>query len=87
MKKILLSAFATVSLFFSVSAQTTVTLTATGATGSFNTGSVNSAGTKNDGNMVTINSGANVGWAKFDLSTLPAGAVVMSANCEFTTYT
>lgn len=87
MKKILLSAFATVSLFFSVSAQTTVTLTATGVTGSFNTGSVNSAGTKNDGNMVTINSGANVGWAKFDLSTLPAGAVVMSANCEFTTYT
>ena len=86
MKKKLLHVFSALALCFSVSAQTTVTITATGSAGSFNTGSVNSAGTKNDGNMVTINSGANAGWAKFDLSTLPAGAVIMSANCVFTTY-
>jgi hypothetical protein len=87
MKKILLSAFIALTLCFSLSAQTTVTITATGTTGSFNTGSVNSAGVKNDGNMVTINSGANAGWAKFDMTAIPAGAVVMSVNCAFTTYT
>lgn len=87
MKKILLSAIATLTLYFSVSAQTTVTITATGTAGSFNTGSVNSGGTKNDGNMVTINSTSNAGWAKFDMTSIPAGAVVMSVNCAFTTYT
>ena len=87
MKKILLSAFTALTLCFSVSAQTTVTITATGTAGSFNTGSVNSAGVKNDGNMITINSGANAGWAKFDMTSIPAGAVVMSVNCAFTTYT
>lgn len=87
MKKILLSAFTALTLCFSVSAQTTVTITATGTAGSFNTGSVNSAGVKNDGNMITINSGANAGWAKFDMTSIPAGAVVMSVNCAFTTFT
>ncbi|MES2763872.1 MAG: GEVED domain-containing protein [Bacteroidota bacterium] len=87
MKKQLLSVFAALTLCFSVSAQTTVTVTATGAPGSFNTGSVNSAGTKNDGNMININSGQNAGWAKFDMTTLPTSAVIMSVTCAFTTYT
>ena len=87
MKKQLLNVFAALTLSIGVSAQTTVTITATGTAGSFNTGSVNSAGVKNDGNMVTINSGANAGWAKFDMTSIPAGAVIMSANCLFTTYT
>jgi len=87
MKKLLLSAIATLTFCYSVSAQTTVTITATGTAGSFNTGSVNSGGTKNDGNMVTINSTSNAGWAKFDMTSIPAGAVVMSVNCAFTTYT
>lgn len=84
-KKLLLFALSLIC-FFGVQAQTTVTVTATGAAGSYNTGSVNSAGTKNDGNMTTINSSSNAGWAMFDLSTIPAGAIVMSANCIFTTY-
>ena len=87
MKKQLLNVFAALALCFGVSAQTTVTVTATGTAGSFNTGSVNSAGVKNDGNMVNINSTTNAGWAKFDLSTLPSSAVVMSVSCVFTTYT
>jgi hypothetical protein len=74
-------------LGFTASAQTTVTIYATGAAGSYNTGSVNSAGTKNDGNMITINSSTNRGWAKFDLSSIPAGALIVSANAVFTTYT
>ncbi len=86
MKKPLLNTFAALMLCISVSAQTTVTITAIGAAGSFNTGSVNSAGVKNDGNMININQTTNAGWAKFDLTTLPAGAVVMSVNCAFTTY-
>jgi hypothetical protein len=87
MKKRLLKTFAALALSIGITAQTTVTVTATGAAGSFNTGSVNSAGVKNDGNMININTSANAGWAKFDLSTIPAGAVVMSASCVFTTYT
>lgn len=68
-------------------AQTTVTITATGTTGSYNTGSVDNTGVKNDGNMTTINQSANRGWAKFDLSSIPSGAIIVSANAVFTTYT
>lgn len=68
-------------------AQTTVTINATGTAGSYMTGSVNSAGTKNDDPMITINSGANRGWAHFDLSSIPSGASIVSANAIFTTYT
>lgn len=87
MKKLLLNVFAALTLSFGVTAQTTVTVTATGTAGSYNTGSVNSAGVKNDGNMININSSTNAGWAKFDMTSIPAGAVVMSVNCAFTTYT
>jgi hypothetical protein len=62
-------------------------INATGLTGSYRTGSVNSAGTKNDGNMITINSSANRGFASFDLSTIPAGSIINSVSVEFTTYT
>ncbi|HTF03161.1 MAG TPA: hypothetical protein VK826_04015, partial [Bacteroidia bacterium] len=67
-------------------AQTTVTIQATGSAGSFNTGSVNAAGTKNDGDMITINQTANRGWAEFDLSSIPANAVVSAVTANFTTY-
>ena len=63
-----------------------VTINATGTVGSYRTGSVNSGGTVNDGNMVTINSGSNRGFASFDLSTVPAGAIINSVTVEFTTY-
>ena len=68
-------------------AQTTTTIFCTGAAASFNSGSVNSTGTKNDGNMVTINTSTNRGWAKFNLSTLPAAATITSANIIFSTIT
>jgi hypothetical protein len=67
-------------------AQTTVTISATGTAGSFRTGSVSSAGVKNDGNMININSGANRGWAYYDLSTIPAGSTVTAVNAIFTTF-
>ena len=86
MKRILLTGLCSLMLFVGIKAQTTVTITATGTAGSFNTGSVNSGGTKNDGDMITINSGANAGWAKFDLSSLPPSAVVTAVSCAFTTY-
>lgn len=67
-------------------AQVISTVYATGTTGSYATGSVNSAGTKNDGNMVTINSSTNRGWAVFDLSSIPSGAIINSVTLKFTTY-
>lgn len=68
-------------------AQTTVTINCTGSAGSFNSGSVNSSGTKNDDNMITINSGENRGWARFDLSSIPIGSVISAVTANFTTYT
>jgi|GEM_PF-2061814 len=65
----------------------TLTVNATGTTGSFNTGSVTSAGVKSDGNMVNINSSGSRGFAKFDISSLPAGAVITGVTCNFTTFT
>lgn len=67
-------------------AQVTTTINATGTTGSFNTGSVSSSGTKNDGNITNITTSANRGWAVFDLSSIPNGSVINSANVIFTTY-
>lgn len=64
----------------------TTTINAVGAVGSFATGSVNAAGVKNDGNMVTLNTGANRGWAVFDLSSIPAGSSISSVSLSFTTY-
>jgi GEVED domain/Ig-like domain CHU_C associated/Secretion system C-terminal sorting domain len=65
-------------------AQTTVTITA--SSGPLLTGSVTAGGVTNDGNMVTINSGANRGWAYYDLSSIPYGAIVSSATMYYTTY-
>jgi len=63
----------------------TDTIWATGTTGSYITGSVNSSGTKNDGLMTTINSSTNRGWAVFDLSNIPTGSVINSSTVVFTT--
>ena len=65
-------------------AQTTVTITA--SSGPLLTGSVTPGGVTNDGNMVTINQTANRGWAYYDLSSIPYGAVVSSATVYYTTY-
>lgn len=67
-------------------AQVTTTINATGTPGSYNTGSVNSGGTKNDGHLTNIRTSANRGWAVFDLSTIPSGATVTKVQIEFTTY-
>ncbi|MES2655985.1 MAG: T9SS type A sorting domain-containing protein [Bacteroidota bacterium] len=76
------------ALISNLNAQVTVTITlnCNGNTGSLASGSVSSTGTINDGDMVTINSSANRGWAKFDLSFLPAGATINSATAFFTTF-
>jgi subtilisin-like proprotein convertase family protein len=67
-------------------AQVTVTITCTGTTGSFNSGSVNSSGTINDGNLVNLSSSSNRGWARFDLSSIPTGATVTAVTSNFTTF-
>lgn len=67
-------------------AQTTVTITCTGTTGSFNSGSVTSGGTKSDGNMVNLSSTGSRGWARFDLSSIPAGSTVTAVTANFTTF-
>ena len=69
-----------------VSQGQTVTITCTGAPGSFQSGSVNSAGTKNDGNMININSSMNRGWAHYDLSSIPNSATVTAVTANFTTF-
>ncbi len=76
------------ALISNLNAQVTVTITlnCNGKTGSLASGSVSSTGTINDGDMTTINSSANRGWAKFDLSFLPAGATITAANALFTTF-
>src|SRR5689334_12698783 len=71
-----------------INAQTTVTINATGTTGSFKTGGVNSTGTKVDGNMTNVSTttGNNRGWAVFDLSSIPAGANITAVNVIHTTF-
>lgn len=71
-----------------INAQTTVTINATGTTGSFKTGGVNSTGTKVDGNMTNVSTttGNNRGWAVFDLSSIPVGANITAVNVIFTTF-
>jgi hypothetical protein len=73
------------STFGMLQAQATV-INITPAVAPLKTGSVNSAGTKNDGNMVNINTNANRGWATFSLSGIPSGAIINSANIIFTTF-
>lgn len=85
--RLLLLYFTFGMLTIGAEAQTTVTITCTGSAGSFNSGSVNSTGTKNDGNMVTINSSANRGWAHYDLTSIPLGATVTGVTANFTTFT
>ena len=68
-------------------AQTTVTITATGSTGSFITGSTDGLA-KFDGDMTNINASTtgSRGWASYNLSTIPAGAIISAATANFTTY-
>lgn len=67
-------------------AQVTVTINA--SSGTLRTGSVNSSGTKNSGDMLNIRtlSTGSRGWAVFDLSTIPAGAIITSAQVKFRTF-
>ena len=78
-----------ISLLFFVqagNAQITQTIVCSGVTGSFKSGSVNAAGIKNDGQMISLNSSNNRGWATFDLSSIPSGSLISSVNLQFTTY-
>ena len=69
-------------LSFVTFAQSTVTIYATGLTGSYITGTASSFGTRTDGNIVT--SGTTFrGYAVFDLSSIPAGATITSVVIGF----
>ncbi|MCX6187005.1 MAG: GEVED domain-containing protein, partial [Bacteroidetes bacterium] len=63
----------------------TATINATGTLGSYITGSVNAAGLKNDGDMINLSSTSNKGWATFDLSSIPANALITDVTLNFTT--
>ena len=65
---------------------TVVTITCTGTTGSYKSGSVTVGGVKSDGNMVNIVNASASGWATYDLSSL-TGATVTAVTANFTTYT
>jgi hypothetical protein len=67
-------------------AQISATISLTGSPGSFNSGSVNAGGTKNDGNLTSISSTNSRGWAQFDLSAIPVNATIISAELVFTAY-
>ncbi|MCB0795597.1 MAG: proprotein convertase P-domain-containing protein, partial [Flavobacteriales bacterium] len=69
----------------SLSAQT---ITVYANSGPLQTGSVNAAGVTNDGDMINISTatGQNRGFARFDLSVVPAGAIVNSVTLRFTTF-
>ncbi|MES2777524.1 MAG: fibronectin type III domain-containing protein [Bacteroidota bacterium] len=70
-----------------VFSQVTVTINCTGTPGSYNSGTVSSAGIKTPGVMANLNnSSANRGWASFDLSGIPAGVNFISASLRFTTF-
>jgi len=61
--------------------QTTVTIYATGATGSFITGN-STAAARADGNIVTT-AATRRGYAVFSLSTIPAGAIITSCTIGY----
>ena len=68
-------------------AQITTTINCTGATGSFNSGTASSTGTRTDGNLTNLDGSSATtvrGWAYFDLSSIPAGSVVNSVTLKFT---
>ena len=69
---------------FAAFAQTTVTIYATGATGSYITGTATNfgGGTRADGN-ISSSSNTTRGYAVFDLSSIPAGATVTSVVVGF----
>jgi len=89
----LLAVFSLFLLPMAGTAQTTVSVYATGTPGSYNTGSVSVNGLKLDGNIDSVSIGNASpyftqfrGWASFDLSAIPAGATITAATLYFTTY-
>lgn len=85
-QKLLAGIFTILALAIGDQLKAQVTVTINASTGTLQSGSVNSGGTKNDGDLVNITTSSNRGWAVFDLSTIPAGAVITSANVIFTTF-
>ena len=83
--------FAICCLLFTLSgiSQITTTITCTGTTGSYNSGTANSSGVRTDGNIIGLDGASATtvrGWAYFDLSGIPAGSVVNSVTLKFTVY-
>ncbi len=86
MNKLLLYFAAMLCFTVGVNAQVTTTFNATGTTGSFNTGSVDANGVKNDGSIagLTTTSPQVRGFAVFDLSSIPPGSAVSAVSLEYT---
>ena len=88
MKKIYLMLFAMLTFAMGIFAQTTVVLTPTNATNW--TGSVVAAGTIATPTMTGVLTSSTIGargFARFDLSTIPSGAVITAATMRITTAT
>jgi subtilisin-like proprotein convertase family protein len=62
-----------------------VTITCTGTAGSFNSGSTTQTA-KSDGNLTNLSTSGSRGWATFNLSTVPAAAIITGATVDFVTY-
>ncbi|HOZ50641.1 MAG TPA: GEVED domain-containing protein [Chitinophagaceae bacterium] len=75
-----------VGLKFNAASQVTSTFICNGLSGSYQSGSVNSSGIKNDGQMIALSSINNRGWASFDISSIPIGSIITAASLQFTTY-
>ena len=72
---------------FASTLQAQVVTTISPASSSFITGSVNAGGTKNSGDMISLNTGANRGWCSFSLASIPAGSTITAVTAQFTTFT
>ena len=72
---------------FASTLQAQVVTTISPASSSFITGSVNAGGTKNNGDMISLNTGANRGWCSFSLASIPAGSTITAVTAQFTTFT
>lgn len=85
MKKIYLSLYAMLLFTTIIFAQTTVLLTPTNATNW--TGSVVTAGTVTTPDITGVSSTTGRGFSRFDLSSIPSGALISAATMRITTST
>lgn len=84
-KRFVLLILLLISLHFNLQAQTNISIPCIGLPGSFQSGMVQSNGTKQEGTISSLTNSGNRGWVMFDLSSLPTGVNITSASIQFTT--